>query len=76
MKILHHTDFRHWVEMEIMALFLIGMLAAILLPSILSNGLGKIPVDWKGPLGLLLRPSETITEVRSKINKLRKCIYV
>ena len=37
MKIFHHKDFRHWAEMEIMALFIIAMLASMLLPRILSR---------------------------------------
>ena len=37
MKIFHHKDFRHWAEMEIMAVFLVGLLASMLLPRILSR---------------------------------------
>lgn len=37
MKIFHHKDFRHWVEMEIMAVFVIALLASMLLPRILSR---------------------------------------
>lgn len=37
MKFLHHRDFRHWTEMEIMAIFLIAMLLAMFLPGLLTR---------------------------------------
>ena len=37
MQIFHHRDFRHWAEVEIMAIFVIGMLCAMFLPIFLSE---------------------------------------
>ena len=37
MQFLHHKDFRHWTEVEIMAIFVVGMLAAMFLPIFLTE---------------------------------------
>jgi len=37
MQIFHHRDFRHWTEMEIMAILVVGILCAMFLPTFLVD---------------------------------------
>lgn len=37
MHLVHHKDFRHWTEVEIMAILVIGILCAMFLPMFLTE---------------------------------------
>lgn len=41
MQFLHHISFKHWTEVEIMAILVVAIYVATFLPFFITHGMGK-----------------------------------